>query len=189
MRFLPRSLLAILTLALSAGLVAGSGPASAGIPPPDNDIAFLSNRDGNDEIYLMNADGSGQTNLTNNPAKDAGPAWSPDGSQIAFWSNRDGNSEIYVMNADGSDQVNLTNNPALELVPAWNPLDLFGDVNCDHAITIADAQLIAQLIVGRIDTLACAKNGDVNESGGVTIADAQLIAQLIVGRISSLPPP
>ncbi len=63
-----------------------------------------------------------------------------------------------------------------------------GDVDCSKAVTIADAQLIAQLIVGRISGLPCANNGDVDESGGVTIADAQLIAQLIVGRISTLVP-
>jgi len=34
-------------------------------------IAFLSDRDGNDEIYIMNADSSGQTNLTNNEAEDS----------------------------------------------------------------------------------------------------------------------
>ena len=59
----------------------------------------------------------------------------------------------------------------------------------DPAATLGDAQLIAQLIVGRIGSLPCGKNGDVNENGGVTSVDAQLIAQLIVGRISSLPPP
>ena len=42
-------------------------------------IAFQSNRDGNNEIYVMNGDGSGLTNLTNNPADDIGPVWSPDG--------------------------------------------------------------------------------------------------------------
>ena len=31
-------------------------------------IAFVSNRDGNQEIYVMNADGSNQTRLTNNSA-------------------------------------------------------------------------------------------------------------------------
>ena len=40
-------------------------------------IAFESYRDGNTEIYVMNADGSNQTRLTNNPALDSGPAWSP----------------------------------------------------------------------------------------------------------------
>ena len=47
-------------------------------------IAFTSERDGNREIYIMNADGSDQRNLTNNPARDAWPTWSPDGTQIAF---------------------------------------------------------------------------------------------------------
>ena len=63
----------------------------------------------------MKADGSGQTRLTNDPAADSYPVFSPDGSKIAFISLRDGNYEIYIMNADGSDQTRLTNNPADDL--------------------------------------------------------------------------
>ena len=37
----------------------------------------------------MNADGSDQVNLTNDPAQDGVPTWSPDGSKIAFASNRE----------------------------------------------------------------------------------------------------
>ena len=59
----------------------------------------------------MNADGSGQTNLTNHPALDVYPAWSPDGMQIAFTSYRDGAANIYVMNPDGSNQTWLTDHP------------------------------------------------------------------------------
>jgi len=84
-------------------------------------IAFVSDRDGNKEIYVMNADGSGVTRLTNNPASDVDPAWSPDGTRIAFASDRDGNFEIYVMNADGSNQIRLTNNPPYDASPAWSP--------------------------------------------------------------------
>ena len=40
-------------------------------------IAFASYRDGNGEIYIMNVDGSEQVNLTNNPAVDAVPSFSP----------------------------------------------------------------------------------------------------------------
>ena len=77
-------------------------------------IAFGTNRDGNDEIYVMNANGSGQTNLTNNPTEDLQPAWSHDGKQIAFSSDRNGNHEIYVMNADGSHITRLTDSPAFD---------------------------------------------------------------------------
>ena len=63
-----------------------------------------------------------------------------------------------------------------------------GDVNCDGAVTIVDAQLIAQLILGRFGELPCPYRADVDEDGGVFITDAQLIAQLVAGRIQSLPP-
>ncbi len=69
----------------------------------------------------MNADGSNQTRITNNPAIDSQPAWSPDGTKIVFLSDRDGNNEIYVMNVDGSGQTNLTNHPARDDSPAWSP--------------------------------------------------------------------
>ena len=68
----------------------------------------------------MDADGSNQTNLTNSPAWDMVPTWSPDGSWIAFQSDRDGDDEIYVMDADGSSQINLTNNPADDGWPSWS---------------------------------------------------------------------
>lgn len=54
--------------------------APAGTPRREGRISFVSDRDGNFEIYVMNADGSGLTNLTNNPAMDAAPSWSPDGT-------------------------------------------------------------------------------------------------------------
>jgi dipeptidyl aminopeptidase/acylaminoacyl peptidase len=48
-------------------------------------IVFGSVRNGgNHDIFIMDADGSGQTRLTNNPAGDGFPAWSPNGTKIAF---------------------------------------------------------------------------------------------------------
>ena len=45
--------------------------------PEGTRIAFDSFHDGNWEIYVMNPDGSNLINLTNHPARDGGPAWSP----------------------------------------------------------------------------------------------------------------
>ena len=69
----------------------------------------------------MDADGSNPTRLTDNPASDIVPAWSPDGTKIAFASRRDGNPEVYVMDADGSNPTRLTDNPTFDGVPAWSP--------------------------------------------------------------------
>lgn len=115
-------ILIITTLSLVASmLILRMGPAHAAFPGVNGTIAFESHRDGNVEIYVMNADGSGQTNLTNNPATDDDPAFSPDGTRIAFVSLRNGNREIYLMNADGSNPINLTNNPADDIQPAFSP--------------------------------------------------------------------
>ena len=55
-------------------------PTATATPPATGSrIAFVSGSlyASNDEIYVMDADGSNQTNLTNNPASDWNPSWSP----------------------------------------------------------------------------------------------------------------
>jgi len=91
------------------------------LPMTESKIAFTSRREGKDEIYVMNSDGSNLYNLTNNPAGDAFPSWSPDATKIAFRSDRDGNWEIYVMNSDGSNQYNITNNSGGDWYSCWSP--------------------------------------------------------------------
>ena len=45
--------------------------------PDGNWIAFSTNRDGNQEIYVMNVDGTEVTRVTDDPAEDTTPVWSP----------------------------------------------------------------------------------------------------------------
>jgi Tol biopolymer transport system component len=69
----------------------------------------------------VRVDGSEQTRLTNDPAIDDSPAWSPDGSIIAFAARRDGNREIYLVQPDGSGLQRVTNDPGDDDIPFWSP--------------------------------------------------------------------
>jgi TolB protein len=100
--------------------------------PDGKQIAFTSRRDGNNEIYMMPAPAAGApaaasstwVRLTDNPADDFAPAWSPDGKQIAFVSDRDqkqGVYDIYIMQVEGSNVRRLTSDTAIDYSPAWSP--------------------------------------------------------------------
>lgn len=108
--------------ALCAGCVALLVPASAAatVSGSNGKIAYTgSTVSGSSEIFIANPDGSGATNLTNNPAQDLHPAWSPDGRLIAFTSVRAGGIQIFVMRADGTNVTQLTTGGGSE--PAWSP--------------------------------------------------------------------
>ena len=87
-------------------------------------IAFASSRDGNEEIYVMDSDGRNQRRVTVNPARDAYPAWSPDGKKIAFESNRNNvnkdHMQIWVIDADGKNPIRLTDG-LRDVQPDWSP--------------------------------------------------------------------
>jgi len=106
----------------------GSGARRAGRPsqPSRAKIAFVSKRDGNDEIYVMDADGNGQERLTNAPVPDWSPTWSPDGRRIAWvrFVNKGGeptSTAMYVMNADGTGENRIPTTPRIVTGPAWSP--------------------------------------------------------------------
>ena len=85
-------------------------------------LAFASNRDGNWEIYAMPAgQAAAARRLTDHPADDLYPTWSPDGTQIAFTSRREGNADIHIVRlADGAVR-RVTRQPSEEWAPAWSP--------------------------------------------------------------------
>lgn len=81
------------------------------ISPDGSQIAYLSNRDGNQEVYIMNLDGSNQKRLTFNRVEEWDPAWSADGSKVFFSSqNVHGFYDIYKVNKDGSSIEKILNN-------------------------------------------------------------------------------
>lgn len=100
--------------------------ASAQNPPAslNGTIAFVTNRNGPPgEIYVMDADGKNQRNITNSPASETRPAFSPDGKKIAFV--RDFKA-ILLMNPDGSNQTQVLDGPSagfssISSFPDWSP--------------------------------------------------------------------
>jgi tricorn protease len=67
------------------------------------------------------AQGSAVKRLTNHPAVDSEPRFSPDGKRIAFVSNRSGSNQIYVMPAEGGIPEQKTYHSEGYLLADWFP--------------------------------------------------------------------
>ncbi len=90
--------------------------------PDGSQIAFISNRDGDNDLFVMNVDGLNQTNISNTTAHEWSPDWSPDGTQIVFSSNRSpGDLQIYLTTPDGMRGTRLTNTFPDNWSPRWSP--------------------------------------------------------------------
>ncbi len=74
------------------------------ISPDGRFVAYASARggSGNNDIYVQQIPGGTPVQLTNNPANDNDPSFSPDGLQIVFYSERGGGG-LYVMNTLGGE--------------------------------------------------------------------------------------
>jgi Tol biopolymer transport system component len=105
---------------------------------PDNEnIVFTSQNQGTYELYTLDAGCVWRAaaadnpvarpcqdtlrDVTEHPADDWLPSWSPDSQEIVFLSWRDGNTEIYRLNLASRALHRLTDHPADDRDPAWSP--------------------------------------------------------------------
>ena len=88
--------------------------------PRGSQIAFVSNRDGDNEIYTMHQSGAQQQQITDNTQSDHSPIWSPAAPHILYTANIDGTTQIFTINT-------ATDRPPRQLTfngghsPAWSP--------------------------------------------------------------------
>jgi hypothetical protein len=89
--------------------------------PAAEQIAFVANDGGNDDIWVINRDGSGGRQLTHDDSEvwDKHPSWSPDGKEIVFWSSRSGVRQIWIMDAEGGNLRSLSVTGFNDWDPVW----------------------------------------------------------------------
>ncbi len=73
------------------------------------------------QVYRLDLESGRITRLTDGPAVNAYPSWSPDGRRIAYTSEQDGNRDVWVMDADGTNRRPLTRHPGFDGDPGWTP--------------------------------------------------------------------
>jgi dipeptidyl aminopeptidase/acylaminoacyl peptidase len=74
----------------------------------------------NSDIWLIPVNGGSPIQLTDNPASDKSPRWSPDSSKIAFISKRDGKANLFIINIHGGEAKKITNSNTSLSSPIWS---------------------------------------------------------------------
>jgi len=74
-----------------------------------------------EDIVLVRPDGRERRPLTEDPARDRFPEWSPDSRELVFYSNRGGNYEVWTVDRDGTGLRPLTETPGFVRYPSWSP--------------------------------------------------------------------
>ena len=98
------------------------GDADPAVAPDGRRIAFVSARDGNEEIYVADTRTGEVRRLTHTAgAADRRPAWSPGGRRIVWESGQPGAADLHVMRADGTRKAVLVGGPGDDADPAWSP--------------------------------------------------------------------
>ncbi|RMG72111.1 MAG: hypothetical protein D6711_13665 [Chloroflexi bacterium] len=89
-------------------------------PLPGRRIAFVSWRDGNQDIYVYNLDTNETINITNTPNRHEDyPAWSPDGQFLAYSAMDAGQEKVFVQNMNDLNQEPEVFRVGRE--PVWSP--------------------------------------------------------------------
>jgi len=89
---------------------------------PDGEWVTFRSIGKQEDIYVCKTDGTEVRKLTDDPYRDRGPSWTPDGKQIVFYSDRTGRYQFWSINADGSGLKQLTETTGRSLwFPRYSP--------------------------------------------------------------------
>ncbi len=112
-------------LAPTAVVILQSTPVPTTTPVPAiltarGSMAYVSRELGQTDIWAVPIGSRAPLRLTNDPADDRDPAWSPDGSRLAYASRRDGNWELYIYDTASGDTTRMTYDLSFQGRPTWS---------------------------------------------------------------------
>lgn len=96
---------------------------SPALSPDGTQVAFASNRDGFWDLYILKLDSGVITRVTDSPAYESAPSWSPDNQWLACEIYQNDNLEIAIISLTNGKQepILVTEEPSADHSPAWAP--------------------------------------------------------------------
>ncbi len=84
-------------------------------------LAYVVRESGQTDIWAVPVGTRTPIRLTNSPADERDPAWSPDGRRLAYASRQAGNWDIYIYDVAASTTTRMTYDLGFQAGPAWSP--------------------------------------------------------------------
>jgi len=145
---------------------------SPSFSPDGNQLVFVSDFDGDDDLWLLDLARAIVTPLTKNDAQDRDPDWSPDGTRIVFASNyQTGSFEISMLEFVAQQNAGevgervitqITNSPGNNLQPKWSDdaqwITLINDNDGDGDVVVMDKDGLRRQVLTLNDDGAEDKN-------------------------------
>jgi Tol biopolymer transport system component len=101
-------------------IIAGGMNTDPDFSPSGEQLVFVSDRDGDEELYLYDLKSQQTEKLTDNTVVDFSPSFSPDGSEIVFVSYMDRGWEIYKISLENKKIRRLTKNKYWDGFPKFS---------------------------------------------------------------------